>query len=108
MLVPFVRVLIPFDICDIQPLSPFCSKEMEFLRANRHKRLVHCYGCGVADNSVFLVLEYLPGSLQSLLETTPHLPIYTKLRLLHDAAVGLEYLHAQGVVHRDIKVSAVA
>jgi serine/threonine-protein kinase len=52
----------------------------------------------------FLVLEYVDGpSCQFLLDRTGPLAVRDAVRVVLDAAMGLEYLHARRLVHRDIK-----
>ena len=51
-----------------------------------------------------LVMERLQGSLDELLETTPDIPLPTKLSILQDVARGLVFLHnrSPAVIHRDL------
>ena len=52
----------------------------------------------------FLVMEYVDGpSCQFLLDRTGPLAVRDAVRIILDAAMGLEYLHARRLVHRDIK-----
>jgi serine/threonine-protein kinase len=52
----------------------------------------------------FLVLEYVDGpSCQFLLDRTGPLAVRDAVRVVLDVAMGLEYLHARRLVHRDIK-----
>src|SRR5262249_16945853 len=52
----------------------------------------------------FLVLEYVDGpSCQFLLDRTGPLAVRDAVRIALDVALGLEYLHARQLVHRDIK-----
>jgi serine/threonine-protein kinase len=52
----------------------------------------------------FLVMEYVDGpSCQFLLDRTGPLAVRDAVRVVLDAAMGLEYLHARRLVHRDIK-----
>jgi eukaryotic-like serine/threonine-protein kinase len=50
------------------------------------------------------VLEYVAGeSLNRILAREKKLPLPTALRLVEEVAEALDYAHAQGVIHRDIK-----
>lgn len=52
----------------------------------------------------FIVLEYVDGpSCQFLLDRTGPLAVRDAVRVVLDVAMGLEYLHARRLVHRDIK-----
>jgi len=55
---------------------------------------------------LFIVLEYVGGgTLQDLLNRTPDrcLPVRQAQRYFRDLVCGLQYLHNEGIVHRDIK-----
>ena len=55
----------------------------------------------------FTVLEFVPGSsLDQELARAP-LPLTTVRTIVHDIAVGLEHVHARGVIHRDLKPANV-
>jgi len=52
----------------------------------------------------YIVLEYVSGeSLNRILAREKKLPLERALRLATEIADALEYAHAQGVIHRDIK-----
>jgi hypothetical protein len=52
----------------------------------------------------YIVLEYVPGeALNKVLAREKKLPLPTALQLAAEVADALEYAHAQGVVHRDVK-----
>jgi serine/threonine protein kinase len=59
---------------------------------------------GLADGSLFLVMEYLEGrSLGDELDQLHHLPARRALRILRHLLVGLGHAHTHGIVHRDVK-----
>ena len=52
----------------------------------------------------YIVLEYVAGeSLNKVLAREKKLPLETALQLVEEVAEALDYAHAQGVIHRDIK-----
>jgi len=68
---------------------------------------IHQYGLD-KDERPFLVMDYLDGqSLQDLLNTGTPIPLDDALRLLLEAADGLNEAHSQGLVHRDFKPSNI-
>jgi serine/threonine protein kinase len=96
------------------------------LRALRHstgragaprdsRRLSHPCVCallhtGVLDNRPWMALEHMAGgSLHSILhgERGAALESVLRVRIVDQVAAGLAYLHAIGVIHRDIKTANV-
>jgi hypothetical protein len=68
-----------------------------------HPGLVEIFDFGHTAEGPYLVLELLPGaSLGDLLRTGPR-PLAETLRIGAALAQTLAYVHAQGVVHRDVK-----
>lgn len=52
----------------------------------------------------YIVLEYVAGeSLNRILSREKKLPLDRALQLVEEVAAALDYAHAQGVIHRDIK-----
>lgn len=73
-----------------------------------HPHIVRIYDYGEQDGLLYLIMELLThGSLRDVLREH-HDPHSTEsfllgLDLLHQAAEGLAYAHARGMVHRDVK-----
>jgi len=56
------------------------------------------------NSDPYIVLEYVAGeSLNRILSREKKLPLATALQLVEEVAEALDYAHAQGVIHRDIK-----
>jgi tRNA A-37 threonylcarbamoyl transferase component Bud32 len=56
------------------------------------------------NKDAYIVLEYVSGeSLNKILAREKKLPLPRALQLAEEVAEALDYAHAQGVVHRDIK-----
>lgn len=70
-----------------------------------HPNIVQLYGISV-DNPghCSMVMELMPqGSLYSVLHNGKSLPWMLRFRIARDIAIGLECLHDQDIVHRDLK-----
>ncbi len=72
-----------------------------------HIATVYDFGEGGADDSPFLVMEYVPGEalsdLLSGVSRSGRLPARQTLEIIGQAALGLQAAHDAGVIHRDVK-----
>ncbi|EOA35272.1 hypothetical protein CARUB_v10020438mg [Capsella rubella] len=89
--------------------------EVMVLSLAQHPNLVNLIGYCVEDEQRVLVYEYMPnGSLEDHLFDlpvgAPSLDWFTRMRIVHGAAKGLEYLHDYAdppVIYRDLKASNI-
>jgi hypothetical protein len=69
-----------------------------------HPHIVQVYDVGKDKDLYFYSMEFISkGSVQDRLNQEARLPVEEALRVLQDAARGLQYAEKKGVVHRDIK-----
>lgn len=79
------------------------ENEMRVLAGLRHPSLVTLYDAGLAERRPYLVMQYVPGAtLARRLRCVVLAPDEVR-RIGHALAAALEYLHAENVVHRDVK-----
>ncbi len=73
-----------------------------------HPNIVQVHDFGEAENYLYIVMEYIPGNnmrqmLQSLRSQKQWVVLNEAVRIVIEVARALEYVHKQGVTHRDIK-----
>ena len=69
-----------------------------------HRNLVRAYDAGHDGNVYFLVTEYVPGTdLRRLVRSRGPLTMKQAASVITQAALGIEYAHSQGLIHRDVK-----
>lgn len=66
--------------------------------------LVRAFDAGRDSSTHYLVTEYVPGmDLRRLVKTQGALQVQDAARIIMQAALGLDYAHSKGLVHRDVK-----
>jgi len=78
-------------------------REARLTASLNHPNIVQIYSLRDEGDSLFLIMEYLPGDLHSLVRERGPLDRALLLRVAGDICRALETLHARGVIHRDIK-----
>ncbi len=83
----------------------------EVLAASRvdHPNVCRVVAGGVADDELFLALEFADGQTGTALKRAMggRMPIALALEVARQVLVGLGAVHAEGIVHRDVKPSNV-
>ncbi|MBX3060109.1 MAG: protein kinase [Anaerolineae bacterium] len=74
----------------------------------RHQNIVQMVDFGVQDDISYMVMEYIQGEslkdwLRQLRELDHRLPLADAVKVVRDIAAALDYAHAHGIVHRDVK-----
>ena len=98
----------------VKVLQPALAKDEAFLKRFRaearsvaslnHPHVLRVFDWGEDADGPYLVLEYLQGgSLRDVLDRGFRLSHAQAARLGAEAAQGLAYAHARGLVHRDVK-----
>ena len=88
-------------------LDPAASER--FLREARieaglhHPRIVAIHDVGVHDGMPYMAMEYLPDGTVAELDCDASDQTAIALHVVRDIATALDFAHAHGVVHRDVK-----
>ncbi|KAJ1977874.1 hypothetical protein H4R35_002128 [Dimargaris xerosporica] len=80
--------------------------EILILKSNCHPAIVEYRSCHYFDESLYIVYEYMAvGSLTDVLECYPEKRLTEPLmaRVCQDVLLGLDYLHTNLRIHRDIR-----
>lgn len=77
------------------------ARETDIVSRLTHKHVIQCYGVDRDANFISIVTDYAEGG--NLKDAVPRLDWENKRRIVAEIALGLAYLHDQGIIHRDIK-----
>ncbi|MFH1922451.1 MAG: SUMF1/EgtB/PvdO family nonheme iron enzyme [Planctomycetota bacterium] len=84
------------------------EREMKAVGNLKHPNIVQAHDAGEANETHFLVMEYVEGmNLAELVRRHGQLAVADACELVRQAALGLQYAHEHGLVHRDVKPSNV-
>ncbi|KAL5070518.1 hypothetical protein RYX36_021405 [Vicia faba] len=89
------------------------TNEIEILARTRHANLVSLYGCtSHHSDELLLVYEYVPNHtvdfhLQGDLARTRVMSWHIRMKIAIETASSLAYLHASGIIHRDVKTKNI-
>lgn len=80
------------------------QREMEILRNMKHPHIVRCFGGTTQGKDQFYAMELVDGgSIYSVIKEMGKIPWRKTVEYGLQMCNALEYTHAQGVIHRDIK-----
>jgi CheY-like chemotaxis protein/tRNA A-37 threonylcarbamoyl transferase component Bud32 len=80
------------------------QREVETIARLTHPNIVMAFDADEGAAGPFLVMEFVNGrDLASEVTTGGPMPVEAAVDRILQAARGLEYAHAQGIIHRDIK-----
>lgn len=82
-------------------------KEIQLLRRLRHRNVIQLVDvlCSEEKQKMYMVMEYCVCGMQEMLDSVPEkrFPMCQAHGYFCQLIDGLEYLHGQGIVHKDIK-----
>jgi hypothetical protein len=99
-----IKVLAPELVADEVARERFAREAALAGRLGAHPHIVTAFEAGEWERRPYVVFEYMPsGSLAERLQESGTPARSQALRWLAQAADALDYAHAAGVVHRDVK-----
>ena len=98
-----VKVLLPGRMQDPGFLARFQAEARAMATIN-HPGVVDVYDYGVSGDTVYLVMKFVDGEpLDRLLSRLGRIAPQPAMELIAQAALALQAVHDQGIVHRDVK-----
>ncbi len=102
-----VKVLSPRFAADVAFYERF-QREATAIARLRHPNIVQVFDFGTVENLTYMVMEYIAGPTlkQRMREVRAQeglLPRAEVLSIVREVASALDYAHARGLIHRDVK-----
>ena len=81
------------------------QREALVMASLSHANIVGCHDFLHNEHGMFVVMEHIPGglSVRGVIRRSGKLPEDLAVRIILDAARGLQYAHEKDIIHRDIK-----
>jgi len=87
---------------DNETIQKRFDREIEILESLEHPNIVRLVDRGRQDNYMYIVMEYVPGSLAERLRSSP-LSAQEIMRIVDDVTGALAFAHEKKIIHRDLK-----
>lgn len=98
-----IKVILPQGKLDAESIKRF-EREVKASEKLVHPNIIAVLDSGRIDDQLFMVMELIEGKdLFELINEKGKLPVNEAVAYIIQAARALEYAHANGVIHRDVK-----
>ncbi|WP_293170645.1 protein kinase [Oceanithermus sp.] len=99
-----VALKIPQDkfVSDTRFVKRF-HREAEVLQKLKHPNIVRVYDHGAFGDTHYIAMEFLDGEELDRLIENRRLTVPAAINIMRHVADALRHIHAQGIIHRDIK-----
>ena len=106
---PVIKRPVAIKVCDAgRDVQARFLQEAELAGRLHHPNITTIYECGMEGQTPYLVQEFLGGEdLSALIARREPIELADKIKILVGVALGLDYAHHAGVVHRDVKPANV-
>jgi tRNA A-37 threonylcarbamoyl transferase component Bud32 len=84
------------------------EREAQAVAILRHPNIVQVFDFGDVEGTYYMVMEFIEGvDLARYIREVGRMPLAHVCPIVRDMASALDYAHAQGIIHRDVKPSNV-
>lgn len=105
---PVAIKLLPADRAEEGNFRKRFEHEARTAAALHHPNIVQVFDFGETQGTYYMVMEYIAGQdLSAYLAQHKKLTFEEAIPIMRDVAAALDFAHAQGVIHRDVKPSNV-
>jgi hypothetical protein len=102
-----VKILAPFMASDQAIVTRF-GREAQAASRVRNPNVIRILGSSEQDGTHFTIMEYVEGeNLEEVLKREGRMTVGKAAFVAREVALGLAALHAEGILHRDVKPSNI-